>query len=613
MDDILYFVVASGVWMLHVAITGRSLRRWFWESGAMEVARAAVVDLRLKALACRHALRGHRGPKDATQRFVTEELDRKLVDFTRRCIPIVTGPILGYMSLHLVLDLREMPRFLTRGQDLALCCLSFIFAMARLWPAAINKRTLDAWQLLFGCCVCLVFIFSDPTEEYILLRMMTFVAPFRMIQGLVSRVRCNVVLNIVYCFSVLMSYVRLEGPKSTNFATFAIMEVLTSIAIALAAIINQSNLVREIEQGSQVRSLSIESSAMTKLLDLVCDVVFQLDADLRIMDHVPRLAAMLGTQNHTNGISFQRFMADTADQNNFAELLGGAAANFQTQAEAQPAPGGAVPECAQKAAAAFLGNSCLPGALHATLRDSMSNNIYVEIFYVVFQGLDGARSYFVGVREFTDQPVAELKKFDISAPASASSNGGRGPGAGARTNIAGLGTAAIVPSQSLGGSRADGDADDNDAGGGGSGNDAGGDGSVPSGVRGCAGDPEDELARCDSDASSSVVSCFQSARGQLTNNKLKPTGANAQRLTLVGTLLKWNVHVPYKSCCPYHAAIRELRRHVKHLQVRACQPGYQPSADAQCRYCGILADWNESPECEVCLTPTVERCNFASL
>ena len=47
----------------------------------------------------------------------------------------------------------------------------------------------------------------------------------------------------------------------------------------------------------------MEESAVTMLLDMVCDVVLLLDANLQIVDHAPRFSAMLmmGSAQSVNG------------------------------------------------------------------------------------------------------------------------------------------------------------------------------------------------------------------------------------------------------------------------------------------------------------------------
>jgi len=88
------------------------------------------------------------------------------------------------------------------------------------------------------------------------------------------------------------------------------------------------------------------------------------------------------------------------------------------------------------------------------------------------------------------------------------------------------------------------------------------------------------------------------------------TTTAAKEATLVDAMMRWlnKMQLPNNSrpCCPFHASVLELRRCSKSLARRRCCPSFGPSADAQCRSCGVLSqagpDWDLAARqvCDVC-------------
>ncbi len=60
------------------------------------------------------------------------------------------------------------------------------------------------------------------------------------------------------------------------------------------------------------------------MLDLVCDVSFELTSDFNFTEDVPKLAAlmMLGSHTRTGGLPFTSYMADDEDKAKFERNLG---------------------------------------------------------------------------------------------------------------------------------------------------------------------------------------------------------------------------------------------------------------------------------------------------
>jgi len=130
-----------------------------------------------------------------------------------------------------------------------------------------------------------------------------------------------------------------------------------------------------------------ESSAMRRLLELVCDVVVGLNTELEITEPAPRLGAMISMdpRRSMQGARLQDYMAAEDDKARFEQLL--VAAQSDTE-------------------------GALPGVMHTTFRDSSGSKLSAEIFYVKFSTLDGRCRFLAGIQETESTkaaPISELK------------------------------------------------------------------------------------------------------------------------------------------------------------------------------------------------------------
>jgi len=79
------------------------------------------------------------------------------------------------------------------------------------------------------------------------------------------------------------------------------------------------------------------------------------------------------------------------------------------------------------------------------------------------------------------------------------------------------------------------------------------------------------------------------------------TKRNGRDVSLVSTMMSWNITVVRPFCCPLHASLDEVRHSCKRLRARACFSRFG-KANWQCRLCGILGDADdfEADICEHC-------------
>jgi len=344
-----------------------------------------------------------------------------------------------------------------------------------------------------------------------------------------------VIWNSVYSLASAWAFRRIDFEPGSPMATFHMVEVVLSVVLVLAVEQQHRALWREARCKLEIKRFTGERVAMTDLLTMVCDVVVELDDELKITEHVPKLATMLllDSRSCTAGMQLQHFMPIEADRERLHVQLGDH-------------------ELAEGTGPPILS---LSGAFHATMRDSMSSRLQVEIFFVRFFSVSGRLQHLVGIREFMDQPLAELKKFRQQPCCPDDADNPHLHDAGA-----------IVAEHSVQANKVDDDAS-----------------SLPS-----------------SRWSGSV----QSAGARLILGNFLPTTTKAKALTLIASVQQWNFEVTSRSCCPFHAAVRDMWKCCDRLRRSRCKHDFLPEADVQCKFCGILSEDDSAggppAACEVC-------------
>jgi len=356
----------------------------------------------------------------------------------------------------------------------------------------------------------------------------------------------------------------------------AMMEIIFVAAVPLASISNYLSTCAKAQHNIEAKILNGEMGAMTRLLDLTCDVVLELDADAHLAEDEAKLAAMLTLPSDkvTKGTPLTRFMPATDDHRRFEEALS---------------------RCKEDSK-----DGSLPGTLQIKLRSSMGSNIAVELFFVHFYGLDGNGRYLVGVHEINDKPLARLKQFNkkkkrrtkpksgAESDGSCSSDGGVEDELPKRMARA-KGTKAHVVSQMLAEPMSPTGSDTESA----------------------HSEEADVRMRGEGDAQPGhpYPRGSRPTKKQLMLPICRETQAFARDNAIVEEIASWNLRRTLNSsCCPFHFVVIELRNTVKRLEAWDCRPDYMPSAEAQCMSCGLLAAWKgELSECRGCLRETVSK------
>jgi len=203
--------------------------------------------------------------------------------------------------------------------------------------------------------------------------------------------------NSVYVACTMYAYAVVPSGGASFWTTTAYRTLSSEALVVVQVVLLSSKCASAIrdELGQRATALMLrgESSAMRRLLELVCDVVVGLNTELEITEPAPRLGAMISMdpRRSMQGARLQDYMAADEDKTRFEQLL--IAAQSDTE-------------------------GALPGAMHTTFRDSSGSKLSAEVFYVKFTALDGRCRFLAGIQETENAralPIGELRPSAASA------------------------------------------------------------------------------------------------------------------------------------------------------------------------------------------------------
>eukprot|EP00928_Gymnodinium_smaydae_P056671 TRINITY_DN40003_c0_g1_i1.p1 TRINITY_DN40003_c0_g1~~TRINITY_DN40003_c0_g1_i1.p1 ORF type:complete len:528 (+),score=53.58 TRINITY_DN40003_c0_g1_i1:93-1676(+) len=200
------------------------------------------------------------------------------------------------------------------------------------------------------------------------------------------------------------------------------------------------------------------------------------------------------------------------------------------------------------------GVDAVPSVMQATLHDSCGTIFKAEVFCVHFRGIGESSRYYIGIQETRDEPMTDLRQFR-------SAKRSRRPQVSSDNVQTGLNLHEI----------------------------------------------ESNLSASESGESSSVGAPSSET---LLHQNWQRTTTNGKRLGLLSAMLSWNINVPQKKCCAYHAACDEVNRILSTMKRGQCIPSFKTDFSAQCSNCGNLDFWarvSTSLECKVCDQRTMSQ------
>eukprot|EP00445_Apocalathium_hangoei_P042478 CAMPEP_0203971684 /NCGR_PEP_ID=MMETSP0359-20131031/98603_1 /ASSEMBLY_ACC=CAM_ASM_000338 /TAXON_ID=268821 /ORGANISM="Scrippsiella Hangoei, Strain SHTV-5" /LENGTH=569 /DNA_ID=CAMNT_0050909669 /DNA_START=192 /DNA_END=1902 /DNA_ORIENTATION=+ len=439
-------------------------------------------------------------------------------------------------------------------EDMGILVNGFMNLVISFCPSCLRPERLKWVSLCTACSILLCILSSDFTVMGVGRTRLTDIGI------LVYRVFSSIAigdLRIILPFNVILAlgYVfnQLEHEWKIDQSWISI-EASVFTGILMATQFSSQCLHDYVSSMIAIRTLTVEKTAMTSLLNIVCDAVVELDADLKIVEESPRFAALLAldSTNSTRSKTLQDFMPEEEKEKFRAQMMALQTVDADSQA----------------------------GALHSTLRDGRGIALRTELFYVVSQSLDLGMRYLVGVREFGDQSDVELMR--LPPPASSKLTipkvqhlqfpeaplGHKEKSQSKGPSCIGRGTTGNAQRQSL---------------------------------------PRESAASSSGSPSSDGSRASQKTQKNLMRPDRGGTQTWAVELSVLKTIDKWNLH-RHGACCHFHCAVSAAQASLHRLRREQCTLGDWPRGDAQCKHCGTFASLQGSmkPEqealrsCKVC-------------
>eukprot|EP00928_Gymnodinium_smaydae_P077044 TRINITY_DN6018_c0_g1_i2.p1 TRINITY_DN6018_c0_g1~~TRINITY_DN6018_c0_g1_i2.p1 ORF type:complete len:522 (-),score=41.05 TRINITY_DN6018_c0_g1_i2:273-1775(-) len=179
-------------------------------------------------------------------------------------------------------------------------------------------------------------------------------------------------INLLFSASIVCASI-LRPLDADNLALLFGEESKFFLAMVLCSFSYHHHVVTGLRQELNADAQKIEKSAVTDLLDAVCDVNLTLDESFRIADHSERFAAlmMLPVSRSLRGVDIQDFVPKEQDKSRIRTQL----SKLRT------------------------GDNHCACALNFSMRDSNRSDLRVEMLSVPFVALNGSNHFMVGIRE----------------------------------------------------------------------------------------------------------------------------------------------------------------------------------------------------------------------
>eukprot|EP00928_Gymnodinium_smaydae_P075208 TRINITY_DN5820_c0_g1_i2.p1 TRINITY_DN5820_c0_g1~~TRINITY_DN5820_c0_g1_i2.p1 ORF type:complete len:611 (-),score=45.98 TRINITY_DN5820_c0_g1_i2:166-1758(-) len=281
-----------------------------------------------------------------------------------------------------------------------------------LWEQFPSKRARILVTLLFyaklilstfAYTTCLQFIVDRGQLSYVRLLVTLFPGDAEL-----SCV-CQALSSLVLCLQYNAVSDETSGALfgDDHVQLFILSEWGGTVMISAVGFMLQSRLYREAKATAAADNSDSVSWAWKNVLSSICDVVLELDDEMRIIDSAQSLALMLmrHCSRSLQGSQMKDFLTDENDFDKFQRFA-----------------------CGSKASSSDGFLPVVP--FHTRLKDRLGNNIDVEIFQCPFRNkLTNKDRYIVGVREFSDiSPSDRLPRIaaDANIPEAGFSEGEQG-------------------------------------------------------------------------------------------------------------------------------------------------------------------------------------------
>mmetsp|Transcript_10480 Transcript_10480/g.29528 ORF Transcript_10480/g.29528 Transcript_10480/m.29528 type:complete len:457 (-) Transcript_10480:1404-2774(-) len=271
-----------------------------------------------------------------------------------------------------------------QSQDILRLCQVGMITLLVAVPRLLNSKTLDAWYFVLIGTVCAHWGVSALATQDIYMLM----APALMMQLVLALFNLKMVSVVVgtacYFASVLYTYnMHAEAQLSAGGPTCigpkqGVAAAGTGCLLLLSAVAAMEHglrfaVRREVEKEGDQNMLA----AIRAVLNTICEVVVELDSELRLSDHTPQLVdvLLLSPLHSLQGTPLSDYISSAGDREQFEGRM----------------------------RTGRVGSS-IADAFHTRLQDSAGSAVCMEVFSVALSGLDRRPHYVLGMREFTDVP-----------------------------------------------------------------------------------------------------------------------------------------------------------------------------------------------------------------
>mmetsp|Transcript_124916 Transcript_124916/g.400138 ORF Transcript_124916/g.400138 Transcript_124916/m.400138 type:complete len:485 (+) Transcript_124916:65-1519(+) len=220
---------------------------------------------------------------------VAQEI-RRIRTHAARCLVVAVSAFLAAESILITFNiLRGLDRWMVWQQDVILIIAGSGLAVMHALPDIAGSRRLTCcYGFLFLCASCLQVV-SDPLNEFRWFdqKMLALRAIASMAWGDLPKVST---CNLIFTAACFQSFAR-TGEEVVQVRLGE--QIGTELLIILGTKFTNHFLQSYVSTAILARTLTGETSAMTSLLDIICDAVVELDTDLRIVEESRRFEVLL--------------------------------------------------------------------------------------------------------------------------------------------------------------------------------------------------------------------------------------------------------------------------------------------------------------------------------
>ncbi|CAE8630531.1 unnamed protein product [Polarella glacialis] len=504
---------------------------------------------------------------DPVAKIVSSRMDHRRIKQARAAL-VQGSNFLGLLCLSILWSiLHHGKQRITSGQSVILLVSLLLGLLATLFPTLVRRTTLYLWYSSSMMMLILGLVFAGTRDHLLHSSLAMWV--FRLLLSVAHLDAVSATFwNGLYFATSCSAYFVFASDDQTriNLDTLVFLEMMMLASVTSLVIGFERISLVECRMDVEARGFKNQKTATGKLLNIVCELVFKLDTEMRFTeDNVAfKTFLMLSGGRSLLGRTLMEFMRDPDDKQAFKKML----------LAADPA-----------------GDTCA-GVFHTRMSDSVGSMVTVEIFYCKFEGIDYRMRYLVGIRECTDVPSITLRSFSKTK-----SRGPRPKGltSSGRSKLTGafpsgrsfIDVAAAVDADSFGAAAGFLDTEpmpdrpslllkeeaEEEI-------------SAPDDS-----EPEVEVARDavraealsprldpaakpqpeTQDGSDGVPRFFQNS--QLSFPALKQTSMTVHDITLLDAMGRWNLPVSRLMCCAFHAHTLELKSGIKRFSKMQCRPG----------------------------------------